>query len=42
MYDDVYENLWKAGIAEKLDEAAWRDKDKNIFGTQADAYGRKT
>jgi hypothetical protein len=21
MYDDVYEKLWEAGIAEKLDEA---------------------
>jgi hypothetical protein len=42
MYDDVYEKLWEAGIVEKLDEAVWIDKDKNIVGTQAEAYGRKT
>jgi hypothetical protein len=42
MYYDVYEKLWEAGIAEKLDEAVWRDKDNNIVGTQAEAYGRKT
>jgi hypothetical protein len=42
MYDDVYERLWEAGIAEKLDEAVWRDKDNNIVETQAEAYGRKT
>jgi Fe-S-cluster formation regulator IscX/YfhJ len=42
MYDDVYETLCEAGIAEKLDEAAWRDKDNNIVGTQAEAYGRNT
>jgi hypothetical protein len=41
MYDDVYEKLCEAGIAEKLDEAVWRDKDNNIVGTQAEAYGRK-
>jgi hypothetical protein len=42
MYDDVYERLWAAGIVEKLDEAAWRDKDNNIVVTQAEAYGRNT
>jgi hypothetical protein len=41
MYDNVYEKLRKSGIAENLDEAVWRDKDNNIFGTQAEAYGRK-
>jgi hypothetical protein len=39
MYDDVYEKLWEAGIAEKIDEVVWRDKDNNIVGTQAEAYG---
>jgi hypothetical protein len=39
MYYDVYEKLWEAGIAEKLDEAVWRDKYNNIVGTQAEAYG---
>jgi hypothetical protein len=42
MYDDVYEKLWEAGIAEKLDEAVWRDKDNNIVGTQAEAHGQNT
>jgi hypothetical protein len=37
MYEDVYERLCEAGIAEKLDEALWRDKDKNIVVTQAEA-----
>jgi hypothetical protein len=30
MYDDVYEKLWEAGIAEKLAEVVWRDKDNSI------------
>jgi hypothetical protein len=38
VYDDVYERLWEAGIAEKLDEAVWRGKDNNIVETQEDAY----
>jgi hypothetical protein len=42
MYNDVYEGLWEAGIAEKLDEALWRDKDNNIVVTQGEAYRRKT
>jgi hypothetical protein len=42
MYDDVYEKLWEAGIAENLDEDVWRDKDNSIVVTQAEAYGRKT
>jgi hypothetical protein len=42
MYDDVYEKLWEAGIAVKLDEAVWRDKDNTIVGTQKEAYGRNT
>jgi hypothetical protein len=25
MYDDIYERLWEAGIAENLDEHVWRD-----------------
>jgi hypothetical protein len=25
MYDDVYEKMWKPVIAEKIDEAVWRD-----------------
>jgi hypothetical protein len=33
MYDDVYERLWEAGIAEKLDETVWRDKDNIIVVT---------
>jgi hypothetical protein len=37
MYDDVYEKSREAGIAEKLDEAVWRDKDNIIVGTQTDA-----
>jgi hypothetical protein len=40
MYDDVYERLWEACIAEKLDEAVWRDKYNNIVLTHAEAYGR--
>jgi hypothetical protein len=42
MYEDVYERLYKAGIAEKLDEDIWRDKDNNIFVAQAEEYGRET
>jgi hypothetical protein len=42
MYEGVYERLWEAGIAEKLDEAVWRDKYNNIVVTQAESYGRKT
>jgi hypothetical protein len=41
MYDDVYEKLWEASIAEKLDEAVWRDKYNGIVGTQVEAYRRK-
>jgi hypothetical protein len=37
----MYEKLWEECIAEKLDEAVWRDKNNNIVGTQADAYGQK-
>jgi hypothetical protein len=39
MYEDVYERLCEAGIAEKLDEAVWRDKDNDIVVTQGEAYG---
>jgi hypothetical protein len=42
MYEDVYERLREAGIAEKLDEYVWRDKGNTIVVTQAEAYGRKT
>jgi hypothetical protein len=42
MYEDVYGRFLEAGIAEKLDEAVWRDKDNTIVVTQAEAYGRKT
>jgi hypothetical protein len=41
IYDDVYAILWEAGIAEKLDEPVWRDKENNIVETQAESYGRK-
>jgi hypothetical protein len=41
MYENVYERSWEAGIAEKLDEAVWRDKDNNIVVIQTEAYGRK-
>jgi hypothetical protein len=41
MYDDVYGRLHEMGIAEKLSEAVWRDRDNNIV-TEADAYGQKT
>jgi hypothetical protein len=40
MYDDVYGRLHEMGIAEKLSEAVWRDRDNNIV-TEADAYGQK-
>jgi hypothetical protein len=39
MNDDVYEKLWEAGIAEKLDGGVWRDKENTIVGAQAAAYG---
>jgi hypothetical protein len=42
MYDDVYERLWESGIAENLDEPAWRHKDNNIVETPTEAHGRKT
>jgi hypothetical protein len=41
-FEHVYEILWEAGIAGKLDEAVCRDKDNNIVVTQAEAYGPKT
>jgi hypothetical protein len=41
-FEDMYERLWEAGIAEKLDEAVWRDKYKNIVVAQGEVYGRKT
>jgi hypothetical protein len=41
MYDDVYGRLHEMGIAKKLSEAVWRDRDNNIV-TEADAYGQKT
>jgi hypothetical protein len=41
MYDGVYGRLYEMGIAEKLSEAVWRDRDNKIV-TEADAYGRKT
>jgi Fe-S-cluster formation regulator IscX/YfhJ len=39
VYDGVYEKMWEAGIAQELDEVAWRDKDNTVVGTQAEAYG---
>jgi hypothetical protein len=41
MYDGVYGRLNEMGIAEKLSEALWRDRDNNIV-TEADAYEKKT
>jgi hypothetical protein len=41
MYDGVYGRLHEMGIAQKLSEAVWRDRDSKIV-KEADAYGRKT
>jgi hypothetical protein len=42
MYDDVYEILGVAGIAENLDKSVWRDKENIIIETQAKIYGQNT
>jgi hypothetical protein len=37
IYEDLYDILWESGIAEKLDEAVWRDNDNIIVVAQAEA-----
>jgi hypothetical protein len=41
MYDFVYDEMVDAGVAEKLPEAVWMDKEGNEVEDEADAYGCK-
>ena len=42
MYDTVYDTMVKAGVAKKLPEAVWRDRDGFIVPTEEDAFGMKS
>jgi hypothetical protein len=39
MYDCTYERMVEAGVAKKLDEPVWMDREGNIVETQGEAYG---
>lgn len=41
MYDNVYEAMTEAKVAEKLETPAFMDKKGNIVDNEKDAYGRK-
>jgi hypothetical protein len=41
MYDSVYETMVKAGVAEKLPEVVWFDRDGNIVLNEEEAFGEK-
>jgi hypothetical protein len=41
MYDCVYETMVKAGVAEKLPEAVWFDREGNIVLNEEEAFGMK-
>ena len=42
MYRDVYEEMAKMGIAEKLDEEVWLNKSGDVVANEEGALGMKT
>ena len=42
MYAKMYEEMWKSGIATKLDTPVWLSKEGKIVELQEDAWGLKT
>jgi hypothetical protein len=42
MYESVYETMVKAGVATKLPEAVWFDRDGNIVLNEEQAFGEKS